>query len=299
MRFSSIYSLLSAFFFLCLLLQNCTAPRSVIESGRVTPKGHFRGGLGTTTNIPTAFTSQVIKTLKEGIGTSREDTLFIDKNIENITGSIVSYTLDPLTQTFDFYLRYGLFENMDLGYKYSGGVHALDVQYQIAGDEEHNIFNWGKGMSSSVALQYSGKKLTLPSIVENIQDILGYEMGRKDLFMKFIMSKSFGEEEENGHFGFGLSYNHTFITYGLNPEKVLINTEQFSNEKLSVIPEEKNDYGSYGAFINFRAGYKHVFFYGALNVFWQDYGSYRLFENYTYESKGMTFIPSIGIQLEF
>lgn len=286
-----------------LFLQSCTAPRSVIESGRVTPKGHFRSGIGTTTNIPTAFTSQVINTLKEGIGTSTKDTFYIEENINNVTGSIVSYTLDPLTQTFDFYLRYGLVHNLDFGYKFTGGVHALDVQYQLVGDEEHNNFNWGKGINSSIALQYSGNKYKLPGILKNIQDMLGYEMGRKDLFVKFIVSRSFGEDEKNGHLGFGLAYSHAFIRYGLNPGKNLVYLEENNGmsvrEKLSFISEGENNYGSYGAFMNFRAGYKHVFLYGALNIFWQDYGRYELFENYSYESKGMTLIPTLGIQVDF
>lgn len=293
---------LSLAFLVFYLFQNCTAPRSIIESGRVTPKKHIRAGVGTTTNIPTAFTSELIKTLQDGIGTTTKDTFLIDQNINNITGSIVSYSLDPLTQTFDFYFRYGMFNNFDMGYKYTGGVHVLDAQYQIAGDEDHNHLNWGKGINSSFGLQYSGQKYELPSILEDIQDILGYEMARKDLFLKFIMSKSFGEKEKIGHFGFGLAYNHTFINYGLSPGKLIVYVAEKNGvevkEKLSSVPEGKNNYGSYGGFINFRVGYKNIFFYSALSVFWQNYGSYQLFEDYSYESSGLTFIPTLGIQLD-
>ncbi len=290
------------FILVSMTIVGCHAPRAVNESGRVTPHKHVKVNFGTTTNAPGAFAKQVINILSDGIGDVKNDTFQVNENINDLTGAILTYTLDPLTQTFDFYMRYGIAPNFDLGYKYTGGVHAFDTQYQIAGPEAHNNSFWGEKLYSSIGLQYSQKKYKLPSIIGDLQDILGYKMERKDLFLKWINSLSFGDEEKYGHFGFGLAYNHTFVKYGLSPSKVMTYIDEYSggiiSRALAPLPEGKNNYGSYGGFVNIRGGYQYVYVYFSFSAFYQNYGKYYLFDQYEFKAKGWTFIPSFGIQFD-
>lgn len=284
------------------VLCSCTAPRNIIESGKVTPKKHVRGGIGTSTYLPTAFSSEAKKAIEGGIEEIGNDTLLVENSLNDISSALLSYGLDPLTQTFDLYLRYGIADNLDAGYKFTGGAHVIDVQYQIAGSQSHNHWNWGEGFSSSLALQYSGQSYKLPSIAGDIHQFLGFEMQRRDVMLKFLNSISLGEEEEIGHFGFGLAYNHSFLSYGLDPSKALLKIEERGGNKVTEViepvPHATSNYGGFGLYTNIRVGYKYAYFYASFSVFYQQYGSYSLFEGHEYNGGGFTFIPSLGLQFD-
>jgi hypothetical protein len=156
-----------------------------------------------------------------------------------------------------------------------------------------------KGMHGSIGIQYSGQKSDLPSKVglDKLSSIFNYELSRKDILIPLAFSYSFGPEETYGNISFGVVYGHSSIKYGFNPSKVLV---RYAGNNLERIPSfsHKQSYSSFGAFINAKLGYKYAYFLPALSIYHQNYGTYNLFgqqESY----KGFTFIPSIGLQLNF
>lgn len=281
-------------------LQSCTAPKSIIESGKVTPQGAVRASLGTTSNIPTAFAEEVVGFAIDNAGVVKGDSFQFQENLENVVGSLVSYSLDPLTQTLDFHLRYGIGWGFDIGYKNLSGVSAIDLQYQFVGEE--STFAFGGMFASSIGIQYSGQKLRLDRFSQKLDEALGMEFHKRDLMVKWINSYPFGEDEKYGHIGFGAAWNRTVSNYGISPTKVLTRIEEVGGQRATSILEPMRDqrtaYSSWGGFLNMRLGYKYVYLYGALSMFHQNYGTYQLFKGVEYQGKGWTFIPTFGLQIQ-
>lgn len=281
------------------LIQSCIAPRGVIESGKVTEKGHFKAGYSNQTNISTAFPMELYKAIRNNVETyAQQDTIIIDDTYKNFTKTIVSYSLDPIMNYSEMYLRYGLFKNFDCAIKYSGNL-AFDAQYQYAGTSE-NFFLPTKNLNSSIGIQYSQKKYKFPSYFGDIQDLLGYSLSRRDIMIKALNSIPFGENEKVGHFGFGLICNFSNIKYGFSPERVLL-IENASDNTLSIqeFIERETNYYSIGSYFNVSAGYKYAYITAGLSVYYQNYGKYYLYDDIVYSPSGLTFVPHIGLQFKF
>ena len=87
-----------------------------------------------------------------------------------------------------------------------------------------------------------------------------------------------------------------FITYGFNPSKQLVRAVGDKFEKIPAFTRTEN-YSSFGAFINAKIGYKYAYFLPALSIYHQNYGTYNLFGLQQESYKGLTIIPSLGLQL--
>jgi hypothetical protein len=286
---------------LLLLISSCTSPRNIVASGKVTPRGVFKAGFNTSFNIATAPIAEIDDVTRAAINAidNNKDTIFYDENVTVLTRGLMAYSLDPVTPTSDFYLRYGLVKRMDIGYKYASGAHVLDAMYQFLGTTgTPDNPGTGKGMHGSIGLQYSGQRLNLPSKVglDKLSAIFRYTLSRKDILIPLVFSSAFGLEETYGNFTFGLLYGHTFIEYGFNPSKHLVRYVGNSFEKLSSFMHKEN-YSSIGAVLNAKIGYKYAYFLPALNIYYQNYGTYNLFEIQQESYRGVTIIPSLGLQL--
>lgn len=284
-----------------LLSAGCTAPRNIIASGKVTPKGSFKAGFNTSFNAASAPVSQIADISKTAVNeiNNNKDSIFYNETLAALTKGLVAYSLDPITPTYDVYLRYGLLKRVDVGYRYASGAHVLDVMYQFAGstgtpDDPEDV----KGLHGSIGLQYSGQSANLPKKLglNKLSAVLNYDLSRKDILIPLVFSYSFGPEETYGNISFGVSYGHTTIHYGFHPSKYLVRL--VGNEYQSIPSfEQKQHYSSFGAFINGKIGYKYAYFVPALSLFYQDYGRYELFGLQSAHYKGVTIIPSIGLQL--
>lgn len=280
-------------------LISCTAPRSVFESGKVTEKGHFQGGYNNSTNVSTAFGMEMYKGIKSIVTDYYNyDTIIADNQLSNLNKALISYSLDPLSNNSEMYLKYGFAKNFDASVKYAGAL-AIDAQYQFIGNGNDYYLDIGKNTNGSFGIQLSGKKYKFPSVIGDLQDFLGYNLNRKDVLLKFILSKELGKNEKIGHLGFGLVYNSSFIKYGFEPSKEIRITDENNNiTVLNNFTERKNHYSSYGGFINFSVGYKYVYLTGGIAVYYQNYGTYYLYDNSQYNPKGITVIPSLGFKLK-
>jgi hypothetical protein len=282
-----------------ITVSSCTSPRNIISSGKVTPKGAFKAGFNTSFNAATAPLAEIDDITRAAVDAidKNKDSIYYTQSVATLTRGLLAYSLDPVTPTSDFYLRYGIANRVDVGYKYASGAHVFDAMYQFMGSIGTPDEPGEKGMHGSIGFQYSGQKSDLPSKVglDKLGSIFNYELSRKDILIPLVFSYSFGPEETYGNVSFGVVYGHSSIKYGFNPSKVLV---RYAGNNLERIPSfsHKQSYSSFGGFVNAKLGYKFAYFVPALSIYHQNYGTYNVFgqqESY----KGFTFIPSIGLQL--
>lgn len=281
--------------FVAILLTSCAAPRSVVNSGKVTPHKQFRLGSNFSGNMSTSVASSLFEgAISTADDLINNDTITFDSSIPILEKVALSYSLDPIGTGYDFFVRYGLYKRVDIGYKFASGVHVFDAMYQFMGSTGND--GNPNGMCGSIGLQYSSQSYSLPFGLNTVQKILGFDLKRKDLFIPIIFSVPIGEEEKYGAFSFGLAYNQSFINYGFNPDNIFYKKINSTTPILIEAVNEKKNYHSLGMFVNVKAGYEFIYLVTSLSVFYQNYGSYNVLNNTSLRFSGFTFIPTIGIQ---
>jgi len=269
-------------------LYSCYTPRTVSFSGKVTEHKKLAAGGNFSVNIPTATTKYLIKTTESVYESyKKRDTIINDVFLSDINTMFYAYCLDPIKTGTDFYLRYGLFKDIDVGYKYSGGIHVFDSRFQFMHYDKNNF-------DASAGIQFASTKYELPDklYLRDLQELLGFEFKRKDLLIPVVFSLPFGENESYGAFGFGLVYGRTFLSYSFIPEKIVI-----ENYDLSFKNQKKQNYSSLGTVINIKGGYKRIFAKASLTTYYQNYKEYRLLNGKDINIKGMSIIPSLGLEI--
>ncbi|SET76671.1 hypothetical protein [Hymenobacter actinosclerus] len=280
-----------------LATASCTAPRAIVSTGKVTPRGEFRVGGNLAFNVPTETIDKAGSTLKSAArDLARKDTVRYNGTIEKLQVAALAYALDPVRPSSDLYLRYGVIDRLDVGYKYAFGSHVFDAMYQFLGPvgTVENPGTRQPGVTyASIGLQYATQRTKLPSVpfLDDLNTLLGFRASRHDLLVPLVFSQSLGAEEEIGAISYGLVYAHTFLRYGLTPGSLFNGTVPVSD-----LPTVRHSFGSYGAFFNAKLGYRYVYVIPALSVYYQNYGEYQLLNNKTAKLSGMTFIPSLGLQ---
>jgi len=295
------YYLQATFILLVALAAGCTPSRGIIASGKVTTKGAIKAGYNASFNISSSSLSEVDNIAESAVNAlQNRDSIYYDADFQSLTRSLLAYSLDPTAPTSDFYIRYGVADRVDVGYKYASGAHVLDAMYQFLGSTG-TIDNPGPaGLYGSIGLQYSGQNSNLPSRLglSALSSILNYDLKRKDILVPLVFSKSFGQEEEYGNFSWGVVYGHTFINYGFEPGNLYEKLGGTQTRQIKAL-QKKENFSSFGTFINAKIGYRYIYFLPALSIYYQNYGTYDIFglqqENY----KGFTFIPSLGFQINF
>lgn len=283
---------------LLLLAAGCTAPRSIINSGRVTAPGQVKVGFNYGGNIASEPLSELDDIAKAAVDAiANRDSVFYDGQIDLFARALTAYAIDPVGSAFDMYVRYGIAPRFDVGYKYASGAHVFDGMYQFMGATGTAT---AKGLHGSVGLQFSTQSLNIGDqfYLEKINNLLKFKADRKDIVIPIIFSKSFGAEEEIGSIAWGLVYNHTFIEYGFEPGNLFKRLSENNVVKVEEVTEN-NNFSSFGAFVNARIGFRYIYVVPALTFYYQDYGTYRLLEGREYSYSGVTFIPSLGLQLRF
>jgi hypothetical protein len=279
----------------------CSAPRSIIHSGKVTPRGDFKIGGNLVFNTGTAALDQATGAVKAlAAQAARQDTVNYRPALDRVQAAALAYVLDPTQLNPDLYLRYGVAERVDIGYKFSFGAHSFDGMYQFLGPTGKPERPSGAAGATygSIGLQLSTQRAKLPSIpfLDDAERLLGFQARRFDLLVPLVFSTSLGAEEEIGHIAYGISYSRSFLSYRFEPGQLY--TGPGSGQVSQRIPglRASNSFGALGAFVNAKFGYRYVYFLPALSVYYQNYGTYQLLNNRSVELKGLTFIPSVGLQ---
>jgi hypothetical protein len=276
-----------------LSLASCVAPRVISNSGKVTPKGNFSGGYHTSYNISTQAGVYVKDLIVDNVeDLAKKDTIKFDENFVKINKAAVAYQLDPISSGNEFYLKYGIYKRWDVGAKLAGNAKGLEAQFQFMGPTGNVNDDTDKRLYGSVGLQFSTQSQSLPSILSNLQDRLGYKFNRRDFLMPILFSYSFGNEEEYGSLSWGIAANYSVVNYSTTPIDI------YNLDKTVLVPQNyKVNYMSYGLFINAKIGFQHVFVIPSLSVFYQNYGSYKLLDGSSTTFKGLTVVPGIGFRV--
>ncbi|GAA4372898.1 hypothetical protein GCM10023186_02870 [Hymenobacter koreensis] len=258
-------------------------------------------GGNTGVNVGTAALGKLTGAVKElAEEAADKDTVNYRPALDQVQAAALAYALDPTVATSDLYVRYGVFDRIDVGYKYSFGAHSLDAMYQFMGPIGTPEKPGGAAGANygSIGLQFSTQRAKLPSIpfLNDAERLLGFSARRIDLLVPLVFSHSFGAEEEIGSISYGLAYSHSFLKYGFEPGKIY--TGPGSGQTTQKLPSVsgRQSFGALGAFANLKIGYRYAYFLPALAIYYQNYGTYQLLNNKETKLKGVTIIPSIGVQ---
>ena len=120
------------------VISSCSAPRSILTSGKVLPKGQVRFGINNTVNASSASIEQSIKgSVNLAKSVLRNDTVVFSQQIANLNSVFMVYCLDPISYNTETYFRYGLGHRFDIGYRNTGGANSFDVMYQFMGSNKN------------------------------------------------------------------------------------------------------------------------------------------------------------------
>ena len=286
-----------------LLAASCTAPRAIIATGKVTPQGEFRVGYNQGLNLASAPIAKATGALKEAASQAASQAASSGKvdytdATTQLQAAALAYVLDPVQTTADLSVRYGIAPHLDAGYKYAFGSHVFDTQYQFLGPVG-TPENPGRGAATgttygSIGLQFATQRAQLPSLpfLSDINSVLNLRATRNDLLIPLIFSNSFGPEEEIGAISYGLVYAHSWVSYGFAPDKIYN-----GSVKVPELPLQRRNFSSFGGFLNLKIGYRYFYVIPAVSVFYQNYGDFALLNNQSTSLSGVTFVPSIGVQL--
>lgn len=285
-----------------VVIFSCTAPRTINVSGKTTPKGEVVAGASYNANLAGGTALLAKDIITQNIDDLKnKDTLRFDPSLERINKALVAYAVDPVSAGFDFYIRAGITERLEAGYKLAGKAHSLYAQYQFLGttektgqksDNPDKISQQFPGLYGSVGLQFAWQGYSLPGSLGDAQGLLGYSFKRRDILVPFIFSYSFGPGEKYGSLAFGAAYGYSFLKYSSLPTKIVIENNRPVTGKTN-----RSGYSSFGFFMNVKLGYKYIYAIPALSVFYQDYGDYELLNGKTFGFHGFTFVPSMSLQV--
>ena len=242
-----------------LLAGSCTAPRAIVATGKVTPRGEFRVGYNQGFNLASAPLDKAGSAVKAAASqAASQDRVEYTASTTQLQAAALAYILDPVQPVADLSLRYGIIPRLDAGYKYAFGSHVFDAQYQLLGPTG-TPENPGPGAASgttyaSIGLQFATQRTKLPSIpfLSDINSVLNFRANRNDLLVPLTFSQSFGPEEEIGAISYGLVYARSWVSYGFAPEKIYNGAV-----RVPELPQQSRSFSSFGGFVNLKLGYRY------------------------------------------
>ena len=298
-------------FGLLVSVSSCVAPRAITNSGKVTPKGNWVVATNQTYNIASAPAVKVASAVDinlENLLNGSSDTLSLSQSNavstdwQKVGEALIANNFDPLGGGVDFLVRYGAAKRIDIGLKKAGRAKSVDVQYQFLGSLG-NVNDFSESATSkwygSIGLQYSSQDLSLPFWAKPLTSKLQYDFSRKDILVPLIFSYSLGNEESIGAISFGLSYNYTNMHYSATPftyAHIQDVNGIVTALNTAAITQTKN-ISSFGAFANLKIGFRYFYFVPAVAVYYQNYGMLQNFIGESFQMKGVTVVPSLGLRL--
>jgi hypothetical protein len=296
---------------LAIVLHSCIAPRSVINSGKVTPKGNFAAGLqmiGNVSSAPIQAGKQIVNDNIDKLALlnqnsldslSNSDVQWINDNLEKIGQASIAYAADPIGTGYEFYLKYGVVDRLDVGFKTNfNKSYTVDAQFQFLGSVGNVEDLVSDRWYGSIGAQYSGQKISIPSWLSPLQNTLDFDFKRRDVMVPLIFSRSFGNEEEYGAISFGMVMNYTrldYSTFNTDFASYIDSNGNVDILKIKAINNTQNIY-AYGGFVNVKLGYKYFYVLPSLSVYYQDYGTFQNIIGPNFRLKGFTFVPTIGLR---
>jgi hypothetical protein len=283
------------------LLCACTAPRSVTYSPQAAAKHEFRLGGNLAGNLPTQTAEALYNDLENQANDLAEEAAggsapITADSLNTLVRTLIAYSLDPIGAVPDFFVRYGVWPRVDLGYKNAGGAHVFDARWQFLGPLSGA--DAPPAWCASVGAQFSMESYDLPAILglDKLQDLIGFEFKRKDFLFPVVFGKTLGSHGGYGDFGLGLAYDLSLISYGSKITKLLEEEADGSTKAFENLDGERS-LSSFGGFCNLRLGYRFIFAVASFSAYYQDYGTYPLFGGKTTALSGWTFLPTLGLEI--
>ena len=296
---------------LLVFVSSCVAPRAITNTGKVTPKGNWIMATNQTYNIATAPAVKVASAVDinfDNLLNGSSDTISlaqsnaVSADWQKIGEALIANNFDPIGGGVDFGVRYGIANRFDVGFKKAGRAKAIDVQYQFLGSLG-NVDDFSESATNkwygSIGLQYSSQDLSLPFWAKPLTSKLQYDFSRKDILVPLIFSYGLGNEESIGAISFGLSYNFTRMNYSTTPftyARIQDVNGVVTALNTAAITETKK-ISSFGAFANMKIGFRYIYFVPAVAVYYQNYGTLQNFIGESFQMKGLTVVPSLGLRL--
>jgi hypothetical protein len=161
-----------------LLAAGCTAPAFLGQTGRVTPRGSFRAGVGTGYQIATSAGGLVsdAKDLANGVSSRpcSDDPSKSCYRVEDIRPALrlVRHALvSPFGSYTELSARYGVARRLDVGLHLGTGARRVDAAWQLAGPADPRE----DGVATSLLLGYGTRSLS------GIGEVVRFVAGGADL----------------------------------------------------------------------------------------------------------------------
>jgi hypothetical protein len=284
----------------------CTAPRSVLLSPEALPKGGLEAGIQLDGNIPTQTAAALYGGIEDGIGdlydraSGNGAAAIKADSLNGMLKALIAYSVDPLASQPGAFVRYGFFPRLDGGYHRNGSANALDVRWQFLGPVARDTAapaKDAKAWRGSIGLQVSSQSFELPSVLglDKLQSLLRYDFKRKDILVPLMIGKPWDARGRYGGFTVGTAYNLTFLEYDSDLRKLVEQLDDGSTRPFAAL-HGKRTISAYGGFVNARLGYRWIFLVGSMACYWQDYGTFTLAGGKRENLKGLTFLPTLGLE---
>ena len=287
------------YFISIALLTSCGAPRNFNHSGRALDQGQVQVQLDNTINIPVTTLGKLSEYSTSALSSAAGDTLHVDGAFEDFATAIMGYAYDPLGFYPGIGFKVGLGHNIDLGYTRASGVNIFDLKYQFY--KVHDLGGTGayeNELDASMGFRFATQSYEMPSVLSSLQELLGYQMDRKDYIWNMTVSRTFKKKQEYGFISGGLIIGRSSISYDWSLPGIL---EVYNDQLEQIVPMPRGEvaYTSYGAFVSTKIGYRWIYLLVSLSAYYQNYPDVELFGKTFSPGSGLSLVPSIGIQLNF
>ena len=285
----------------------CAGPKSLSNSGRVTPVGEIRMQAEMVNHTPFGTLENLGDGLMDAVSYLDQESELLfeyDDSINTAASGAISYFVDPVIPIGSgFGIRYGLYDRIDVGYTNAMGTHVADIQYQLLGEPGQAARN-GSGSGSpvyaSLGLKFSTQSHGLPSFasLDSLDELLGFAVSRTDLQVPLTVSIPFGPDEKFGALSMSAVYNRTMMQLEFNPNDTiveLLEAEQAVGELKTAI-EHSATFDSYGASISVKGGYQYIYAGAGIGLHYSDYGTFPLFLDETIALSGITLVPNVFVE---
>jgi hypothetical protein len=257
------------------LLPACSTTLSTLQPATPLPKGSVQAGLAQNINVPIgrivgvidASADPALRLLRDGEYKPTED------EQAQLLGAAVGLGLNPPGTTPDVMIRYGAFDDVDFGLRYSGtAIHA---------DGKVRLFHSKDGLDGALSLGLSRARYS--GLLFDVLDVVGIrDFSRTNLELPFIIGRPMGDY---GHIWTGPKV----IVSRYEVDATLVRTNVTTNASGFMF------YG--GAFAGVALGYKYVFGVAELTLMYMKAGANILGREVNLG--GVVLMPSVGIMARF
>jgi len=252
---------------LTLAASGCAAPAFLGNTGRVTPKGDFRVGVGTAYQVNTQA-ADIVKDGRDAAETLRARTTacpggtgdcWTVADVEPVVDAAFRFALvAPLSTSTMISGRYGFAPGFDGGLRWGSGGYGADLAWQPFGPRDAST----PGLAGTLIVGYG--KRSMGTLGDVIKDVFRGEAGLTDWSAAFVLGRQW---KEFAHTYAAARYTLTSWTLTVIPDLPIIYDAAEVQQRLLGTDGSGSIHTTGGA-LGGALGYKHVFVGAELNFLW-------------------------------